>query len=524
MSTDLTRDAIAEGVVNARKALDGIEDLRERATKADEIIAGLRKDLRDVTLQRQAEHVRQYDPAGSDVDVLRCYTVDPDELARDPISKNYQIRDLGNRNDGTRDTHPEYVGRKGEGDNVVVRMTGREEFGEYRPGLIDDPHPKTEWQRKLQYLVDLRSIAKMAISNGRTPKLDAAIAYHLRRAPGVLAKVFSGNAGEGAEWQLPSMTMPETYRKAELPREVAALFDVVELTTGDSTKNPFMTRGVQPFIMEQPGSGSWDPAQVQGSVPTTSEVSTTPKTMGIVLPANRDATEDAVIAWGPRASELVAEGIRDGREDYLINGDTGTHGDTGIAAWNPRSRWHAGLLGSSLDHRYMAIGLRHIAIDASAAADYGSSQTAVGMGTALAELDGPHAFDDVVYIMSPEFLLVKLLTDSNLLTVDKLGPNATLLTGQVASLYGRPVILSEFIDVQYNASGVYDDSTKTKTGVLLVNRSRFFRGVRRSIRVEQETVARTNTTYTVASVRESFGRVDTSAVKSCAWLYNLSPS
>jgi hypothetical protein len=169
----------------------------------------------------------------------------------------------------------------------------------------------------------------------------------------------------------------------------------------------------------------------------------------------------------------VAEALRDGTEDCLINGDTATsHGDTGLAAWNPRSRWN--ILGSSNDHRKAWIGWRQRAFDvdanvSTAATDQNATQTVAGYIAALSGLTVPHAFGDIVYITSPEHYLVKILTDTNVLTVDKYGPAATVLTGEVARIGGHPLILSEFVDKQYNTSGIYDDSTKTKTGLLIVN-------------------------------------------------------
>ena len=529
MTVELSAEQFKATVNKAAELLPQIESLPERVAKAEEMATELKGQLRELNLARQAAHERSFREHGSEDEVVRAYAVDGDELKRDRSVRNpHHINDLSEP-----DTCREgaaFVGRSGQG---VVRMLGGEQHGVFRWGLVDDPHPKTLWQRELQQLVDLRSLAKMAMAQrghagqpimAATPKLDAAISYHLRRGPKVIARVFADNVGEGSEWLIPSLTMPETYRKAELPRQVAALFSVVNLQTGDATRNPFRTRGLQPFILGTPAPGERDPAEIRSSVPTTSEVSTTPKTIGVNLPADRDATEDAIMAFGPMAQMMVAEAIQDGREDALINGDTGTHGDTGIASWNPRSRWHADSLGLSTDHRYWFTGLRHQAIDAGATVNGGAAQTVVGMGGYLAQLDTPHAYDSVVYICSPEFVLLQLLTDTNLLTVDKYGPQATVLTGEVGRIFGRPIVLSEFVDVEYNASGVFDGTTKTKTGTLIVNRARMFRGVRRSLRVETEVQPRTNTNYTVASVRESFGRVDPTATKSVAWVYNQDPA
>ena len=56
---------------------------------------------------------------------------------------------------------------------------------------------------------------------------------------------------------------------------------------------------------------------------------------------------------------------------------------------------------------------------------------------------------DLAYIIGVSSYMV-LMSDSNLLTVDKFGPNATLLNGQIGSLYGVPVIVSEHVRENLN--------------------------------------------------------------------------
>jgi len=48
-------------------------------------------------------------------------------------------------------------------------------------------------------------------------------------------------------------------------------------------------------------------------------------------------------------------------------------------------------------------------------------------------------------------------------TVDKYGQFATVLNGELGKIDGIPVIVSEKIRENLNASGVYDGTTTTKT-------------------------------------------------------------
>jgi hypothetical protein len=81
----------------------------------------------------------------------------------------------------------------------------------------------------------------------------------------------------------------------------------------------------------------------------------------------------------------------------------------------------------------------------------------------------------------------RLLADTNLLTVDKMGPNATILNGQIGSVFGVPVIVSEHVREDLNASGVYDGITTTKTFMLCVNRNEWAMGQRMALDVRSTT-------------------------------------
>lgn len=398
----------------------------------------------------------------------------------------------------------------------VLRLLGESDGVRWRGGYLDSA-PETEAQRDLQELVEIRALAKAA-GVRRTPKLDNAI-RNVARGSGIeVLRVWADNSGEAAPF-IPDYTMPMLQQVASLPREVAALFEELQVSGGSSSM-PFVTQGIQPFIAGVPAAGDNNPARLTVSVPTSTTISGEPVTWAVNLPVHRDAEEDSIIDFASLAQRLLAEAIVDGREDAIINADV-NGGDTGLSAWNPRSRW--GTLGQSNDHRTSWIGLRHIAIDESKSFNAAAIQTPTLMLGKLATLDAPLAFGQVAWIVSPEHYLTNMITDANVLTVDKIGPNATLLTGQVATLGGHPVVISEFMTADMNGSGVYDNSTKTKTGYLLLNRSRFVRAVRRGPRFEIAARAELHTNYLVLSVRERFRRLDPSGKGSVAYGYNVTP-
>jgi len=118
----------------------------------------------------------------------------------------------------------------------------------------------------------------------------------------------------------------------------------------------------------------------------------------------------------------------------------------------------------------------------------------------------------------------KLLSLPEVLTVDKYGANATILTGELAKLDGIPIIVSEFIREDLNASGVYDGVTTNRTILPLVYRPAFLYGDRRTItlRVSQELYMETDQDVAIATQRLDFQPVQDAASEPVVGLgYNI---
>jgi hypothetical protein len=162
--------------------------------------------------------------------------------------------------------------------------------------------------------------------------------------------------------------------------------------------------------------------------------------------------------------------LAEGREDAILNGDivSGTHEDSDIS--------------SATSRRKLWTGLRALAHDNSLTADLGSlSITTIRGGRALMGRYGIKP-SDVVWIVGMAGFM-QMVNIPELTTVDKYGNNATILTGELAKLDGSPVIVSEWVREDLNASGVYA-AASTKTVAYLVNRKGFVTGVRREANVQ----------------------------------------
>lgn len=405
-----------------------------------------------------------------------------------------------------------------------IRLVGTDKGDAgYEPGLLDEA-PICEWQREFQRLVHQRTMVKVIRANkigdyGDSPISDRQVERHIRTAPDPIRKIFSSASGSGGDW-IPTVMSPQVWETLKLERRVAGLFNEFPMT--DKTMDiPFDAVGATPYLKGTATSD--DPAQYRASTPTTAKRTLTAKGMAVRIIVDEDASEDAIIATMPFLDRALIDALRDGEEDALINGDTAApHQDT-IAGWNPNSRWASAALGGSDDHRRWCIGLRARAADVSNTTDQSAAATAAGLNTAIGKLDPPHGLDMVAIVCGYHYFLKTMRTFTEVLTVDKFGPNATILRGQLAALFGAPIIISDFVTADLNASGIYDNSTKTKTGFLVVNRSRFVRGVRRGVAVEAAKDITRGVHHLVATNRGTFDTMDSSTTKNVHWSYNLTP-
>ena len=108
----------------------------------------------------------------------------------------------------------------------------------------------------------------------------------------------------------------------------------------------------------------------------------------------------------------------------------------------------------------------------------------------------------------------------------KIGSRATIISGQMGSFDGRPIIISEFMRQDLNATGSYDGTTTTKTSILLANRQAYWNGEKPSgIIMETGRNIDEGQSKAVASRRVDFQRVIApvgSAEQTVGYGYNLS--
>jgi hypothetical protein len=76
------------------------------------------------------------------------------------------------------------------------------------------------------------------------------------------------------------------------------------------------------------------------------------------------------------------------------------------------------------------------------------------------------------------------LADPSVITMEKYGPNATIVTGELAKVDGSPIIVSEYVRADLNATGVFDNVTLTRTELITLYLRGFLLGNRRQVTVQ----------------------------------------
>ena len=382
------------------------------------------------------------------------------------------------------------------------------------PGLLDDPSCRAAWQEDAQRLKDEWCIARhLARTEHDRSRVDDIMRHKLNRV--LAGRMFTDSAGIGAEF-IPELTLTSVERDARVARRVAARFRR-QAVGSSSNLLPFATSSLQPYKYASIGNDE-NPAKYTPSSMTTAERTITPVGWAVRAQADEDAVADSLVDYAGWLRMMLVEAIVDGEEDAIINGDTGTHYHTGLAGMTFGGRWTN--RGGSSDHGYSWVGLMARADDVSATVDNGSAQTAAGFATAWGKMDEEFIFGEGVFAILNTKMLLKVMQYDEVETYDGSGPANAITGGAPATLYGVPLVGSKFMSNELNASGVYDDSTKTKTAITFCDPSRFVIYERAGQRVEQDRDIERGTSVFVAKVREQFKTIDGTTAKNCSTGYN----
>lgn len=325
------------------------------------------------------------------------------------------------------------------------------------------------------------------------------------------AALDSVTAGSGEEL-VPTGWTAQMWRDVRQETRVASLFNEIDMPT-----NPF-------DIPLQLGDVAWYPgtentATTQTAVATQKQTLTAHELVAEV-PWSLTLEEDAVIAMLPELRRTLVDSAASVLDDVLLNADTTSANninvDGGAASKTVanQAQWRIGFDGlihlPLVDNTSQAIN-----VDAALA-----SSTFLDLLSKL----GKYGISKGAAFVCDTSTYIKALGLDQVATVDKLGPKATLLNGQLGTIFGVPIVVAGQMRLA-DADGKVTSggNTNSRGRVLAVNTSQWRIGYRRRLLIETQRDIQKRQHTMVVSMRVGFAeRTGTrSSATHTALAYNI---
>lgn len=245
--------------------------------------------------------------------------------------------------------------------------------------------------------------------------------------------------------------------------------------------------------------------------------------------------EDSIIAIMPRMRANILRSIARGAEQAIINGQAtdaagtaaGTALDVGdvLLTNGTTTTWTNEAI---FDVRFGTAGLRKIArAQSTTVSNSGAAISSTSVMKTLPKLMGKFGINPAqkALIVGP-IGYTQLLMDTNVITQDKYGPQATIFSGALGMVGGVPIIVSEHASQVLDNTGVIPTtggSAGAFTAGHLVYRPGFINVEKRAISIGADYYRATDVTDVVAMRRWQFGKVyhTTATATVCAEIYNV---
>ena len=317
---------------------------------------------------------------------------------------------------------------------------------------------------------------------------DQMIARYQRMAANGIKALTSTGAGTGDEF-VPTDLSAELQRRLYLMSDLAAIFAAREI---DMPTQPYR----YPLVTTRPTFylETTENTAATASDPGTAELTLDAKKLMGKVAYSYEVDEDSIVPILATIQTLLAEAAAAAYESALINGDTtATHQDSDTET-----------IPKAAERAFK--GFRKLALAVSALKkDLSSGGLNEANLRAMKKLMGKYGIKlrDLIWVAGP-LGVNDIEAITNVATIDKYGPKATILTGEISNFLGIPIIRSEAVRENLNAAGVYDGTTTTKGSILLLNQTRFLTGRRRAFTVETDKDISSQTNIIVASFRKAF--------------------
>jgi len=368
---------------------------------------------------------------------------------------------------------------------------------------------------KYQGMTPLDLLIVSSLYKAQPPRIDGSPSYprmYQEWGATLKAAMDSTTAASGDEL-VSTQQARELWMDVNLETAVASLINRIDMPT-----NPF-------DIPLQLGDVNWYPGTENVATKSTN-LATKKQTMTAYelvseVPWSLTLDEDSVIAMMEEVRRTLVRNAAEVIDDVLLNADTtvtngiNSDGATIAATDAGKGQW---LLGFD--------GLIHLPLVDNTAQSTNLAgaitEAAFNKNRLLAARFGVNP-SQAVYVMDLNtFIAAQTLT--NIRTLDKFGPQATIFTGQLGAMEGIPIIVSEQMKLADTDGKITDAGNVTNTGrLLLFNRTQWRVGFRRQLAIETTRDIQKRQNIMVVSFRISLqeGSGTRSTAKHTSLQYNI---
>jgi HK97 family phage major capsid protein len=294
-------------------------------------------------------------------------------------------------------------------------------------------------------------------------------------------KAFGIDSGDdGFEW-IPTLVSNSYIDEFNLERKVSGLFMDVKMPS-NPYKWPVLSQGAVARTVGEVSALS--PAQVFKTDKTIT-FDAVKMTNQYALP--EELNEDSAVDMVKVIRQELIEGQEKALEIAILEGDAdGTHQHNFSQLPDVAGGTTTASVTDSPEHAFNGLRKRALAAGAAAKVDAGAaSLTEAHLSQARAKM-GKFGVDPsaLAVIPSPKTYNQMLQLD-DVRTLEQYGAQATVLSGELAKYEGAPVVVSEWLREDTDATGVNSatPANNIKGSVILVNRKRWFVGTRRGVQV-----------------------------------------
>jgi len=391
--------------------------------------------------------------------------------------------------DSQREAKRDMLKKTAPGGEIRVQTGRYAGFDAFELAVARGFADKAEWEQRVEeattQLTDVASSENM-VDRAKFDKhpYSGAMLREYGRAIDSTSRALTSTGSATGDELVPTLEASQLWMDVNLRTQVAP-----QIPTVNMPSNPF-------DIPTQLGDVNWFPGTenttATESTPATAKKTLTAYELVSQVPFSFSIEEDSVIALMPEIRAGLVRGAAETLDDIILNADTtaanniNADGATIATTTAGKAHW---LLGYD--------GLRHAAlIDNTSLANNHNAAVSDDMFNEIRAKLGKYGTrpSELVWFLDIN-TLIRCQSISNFRTMDKLGPSATVLTGQLGAISGIPVVASELMRLADTDGKVTSAGNGTDTGsVLIVNKTQWLQGFRREMSVDvfRDTQKRSN--------------------------------